>query len=580
MTSRFLTRNGETYRVLHQDGDGCWMISFDNPTERPFRAAAAEMGSFQRVPAPQDFSSEDCNLSSAAHKRLALIQPLLDQDMAAVTDHRLRLSIAKDIADKQNTTVRRILRLYYRYLATGQVAFSKKREVNANDTYDWAIKALYFSAKRLSLRATYDMMLVQKYIGSDGKLLENIPSWSSFRNYFYSRDYHKQPRKTIARSGLTNYQRNERPVFGSITDWRNAPGSYQMDATQADIYLVSRHDRSKVIGRPYIYLAVDTATQLIAGVYVGLECDESAVMLCLANAAQDKVEFCRKYGIEIDPTQWPSQGLPHEIITDKGTEFFGSRMQELCRKYGVEIQSLPPFRPDGKGLVEKSFDLIQQRYKPLLRGKGVIEPDAQERWAVDYRSQSVLTLDEFTKIVIHCVLYINSGRILTNAVTPAQKWLDSDVSLLDVPPEELFLMSLPREAAKLTRKGLRLNGLLYVPMDMEGLTLDKTYDVAFSRSDLSCVYILLDDCSFKPCRLSPHQAQYSGLSQTEADALKQNERKQRSAARKQEVAASVTSIQSIRQIVKVASASGSEKPKQDGTTISENRSSERGLLIT
>ena len=141
-------------------------------------------------------------------------------------------------------------------------------------------------------------------------------------------------------------------------------------------------------------------------------------------------------------------------------------------------------------------------------------------------------------------------------------------------------MSLPREAAKLTRKGLRLNGLLYVPMDMEGLTLDKTYDVAFSRSDLSCVYILLDDCSFKPCRLSPHQAQYSGLSQTEADALKQNERKQRSAARKQEVAASVTSIQSIRQIVKVASASGSEKPKQDGTTISENRSSERGLLIT
>ena len=185
-----------------------------------------------------------------------------------------------------------------------------------------------------------------------------------------------------------------------------------MDATQADIYLVSRHDRSKVIGRPYIYLAVDTATQLITGIYVGLECDESAVMLCLANAAQNKVEYCREYGIEIDSSQWPSRGLPHEIITDKGSEFFGSRMQELCQKYGVEIQSLPPFRPDGKGLVEKSFDLIQQRYKPLLRGKGVIEPDAQERWSVDYRSQSVLTLDEFTKIVIHCVLYINSGRNL------------------------------------------------------------------------------------------------------------------------------------------------------------------------
>ena len=297
MTSQFLSRNGEVYRVLHQDGDACWLISFDNP-ERPFCIAAEEIQNFQRVQAPQNFASEDSDLSLAAQKRLALIQPLLDQNMAAITDHQLRSAVAKDIANNQKTTVRRVLRLYYRYLATGQISFSKKRESNVNDTYDWAIKTLYFSAKRFSLRATYDMMLVQKYTDLSGKLLENVPTWSSFRNYFYSRSYHKQPRKSISRSGLTNYQRNERPVFGASSDWRGVPGSYQMDATQADIYLVSRHDRSKIIGRPYIYLAVDTATQLIAGIYVGLECDESAVMLCLANAAQDKVKFCREYDIE------------------------------------------------------------------------------------------------------------------------------------------------------------------------------------------------------------------------------------------------------------------------------------------
>lgn len=120
--------------------------------------------------------------------------------------------------------------------------------------------------------------------------------------------------------------------------------------------------------------------------------------------------------------------------------------------------------------------------------------------------------------------------------------------------------------------------MLYVPADMNVLTLDKTYDVAFSRSDLSCVYVLLDDCSFKPCFLSPHQSQYSGLSRPEASALKQHERKQRSTARKQEVSASVESIQRIRQIVRDASAAGSEKPKQDGKVINENRSRERRLL--
>lgn len=233
MTSKFLSRNGEIYRVLLENEDTCWMISFENPMERPFCIAASESSSLQRVPAPQDFVSEEQDLSYAAQQRLALIQPLLDRNMDAITDRQVRNSIAKDIATRGHTTPRRVLRLYYRYLATGQVAFSKKREVTVNETYDWAIKTLYFSAKKFSLRATYDMMLVQKYTDSAGKLLENIPSWSSFRNYFYSRNYHKQPRKTISRSGLTNYQRNERPVFGSASAWRNVPGSYQMDATQA-----------------------------------------------------------------------------------------------------------------------------------------------------------------------------------------------------------------------------------------------------------------------------------------------------------------------------------------------------------
>ena len=110
-----------------------------------------------------------------------------------------------------------------------------------------------------------------------------------------------------------------------------------MDATQADIYLVSRADRSVVVGRPYIYLAVDTATHLIAGVYVGYSCDETAVMACIAQAASDKVEYCARYGIEITPEQWPSAGMPSEIITDQGREFFGPRMSELCRGTGLKF---------------------------------------------------------------------------------------------------------------------------------------------------------------------------------------------------------------------------------------------------
>ena len=117
MTSRFLSRNGETYRVLHQNDDGCWLISFDNSTERPFRVAVAEMDSFQRVPAPQDFSAEDCNLTPAAQKRLALIQPLLDQDIsnAGIT----RLELVDTYEDKVS-----IYAMEYVYSVEGQSGYN------------------------------------------------------------------------------------------------------------------------------------------------------------------------------------------------------------------------------------------------------------------------------------------------------------------------------------------------------------------------------------------------------------------------------------------------------------------------
>ena len=354
----------------------------------------------------------DCPTTPAQATRLQMIQPLLNCE-DCISDKSLRYRMAAEAAQQHQTTTRRILHLYYRYLATGRVT-AKKRTLQvskSNHMIEQSIRRYYYGAKRLSLRAAYEMMLLEDYVGPDGQLDSDAPTWSQFRHYYYDKGYHKDPQKIIAREGLTKYQRDHRPAWGTSAGWRPQPGSYQMDATQADIYLVSRQDRSIVVGRPYIYLAVDTATHLIAGVYVGYSCDETAVMACIAQAASDKVEYCARCGIEITPEQWPSVGMPSEIITDKGREFFGPRMSELCRRYGLEVLTLPPFRPDFKGTVEKSIDLLQQRYKPLLRGKGVIEDDAQERWATDYRTQATLDLDDFARVVIHSILYLNSGRL-------------------------------------------------------------------------------------------------------------------------------------------------------------------------
>lgn len=492
--SQFVERNGELFKVLVLEGPGAWLISHDSPASPFF---VGDMDAYQHTLPP---SAQGGELSAAGQKRLELIQPLLDAGDAAVMDKQYRLNIAKDIAERYSTTHRTVLKLFYRYLATGQLLSPKARAPSTNPDFDWAIRTFYFSAKKLSLRSAYEMMLLQRYTDFEGNLAPIHPSFGSFRAYFYSRNYHKSPRKIIARDGLTHFQRNCQPAFGSASEWRKSPGSYQMDATEADIYLLSPGGEPF---RPYIYLAVDSATQLIAGAWAGVTCDESAVMRCLENACRDKVEWCEQHGVVIDPEQWPSHGLPYEVITDKGREFCGARMQELCRRYGVELIAQAPFRPDRKGLVEKAFNLLQERFKPLLRGKGVIEPDAQERWAVDYRNQATLTLEDFIQVLIHCIVYLNSGRTLSSGCTPAQLWQSSTPQLLDVDANSLYLMSLPRAAAKLTRKGLRVNGILYVPTDMDGLFLADTCSLSYDPANLSRVYLAEHD--FRPCMAAPGQ---------------------------------------------------------------------------
>jgi len=74
----------------------------------------------------------------------------------------------------------------------------------------------------------------KKQMRNNDGISDNIPSWNSFRLYYY-RHFHNNPQKEIAREGLTNYQRNIRPLHGSTMQYRKNIGCDQIDETQGDI---------------------------------------------------------------------------------------------------------------------------------------------------------------------------------------------------------------------------------------------------------------------------------------------------------------------------------------------------------
>ena len=45
----------------------------------------------------------------------------------------------------------------------------------------------------------------------------------------------------------------------------------------------------------------------------------------------------------------------------------------------------------------------------------MIESDYQERGAHDYRKDACLTLEQFEKIILHCIIYYNTKRIIKNS---------------------------------------------------------------------------------------------------------------------------------------------------------------------
>lgn len=113
--------------------------------------------------------------------------------------------------------------------------------------------------------------------------------------YFYKREYGLVERLQ-KRTSKIEYNKDKRPLIGTANSNVLGPGSrFEIDATIADIYLVSDSDRRNIVGRPVIYMVIDVFSRMVAGLYVGFESPSyAAAIQALAVAMTDKVEWCKR----------------------------------------------------------------------------------------------------------------------------------------------------------------------------------------------------------------------------------------------------------------------------------------------
>ena len=504
-------------------------------------------------------------------RRAELIAPLLVEE--CICDKSYRNRVLREIVSGNSIsrkTVLQYLWLYWVYqsknaLIPAEKSPTEKRPLSSDEkTIRWALNKFYYTPQKQSLQTAYKMMLRAKYCDAKGRLKPDYPSFWQFRYFFRQ---HRDPiSESISREGIKAYQRNHRPFTGAVSDYAGTIGTYMTDATVADIYIVSRLSR-RPIGRPVIYTMVDAYSRLITGVYVGIEGGQYALRLLLQNTFADKVSFCRQHNIEIDPQDWPSHHLPTKIMTDRGSEFVAGTLENLCESYHIEIENLPAYRPDLKGVVEKLFDLIQSAYKPLLKGKGVIESNTQERDAPDYRRQGILDLEQFTAVVLRCVLFYNAKSVQTGftripamieANTPplaASIWsfceAQDDCPVKEATDKKLLYTLLPRAEGKITQRGLEIFGLRFSNCTFKkrfvsaGLGGRETVQVAYAPECMDTVW-LYEDGTYSAFDLV--QKAYLGKSLAEIADAQQLEKVERTDWKKQELQAQLDLMSDIQAI--------------------------------
>ncbi|MGO0309674.1 Mu transposase C-terminal domain-containing protein [Endozoicomonas acroporae] len=460
------------------------------------------------------------------------------------------------------------------------------------EIFDLAIKGFFIQNQGLSLKAAKTKavgLYRSRYPQADKT---SIPTMRQFR-YFYDTNYRKNE-VIRQRTPSKIYDKDIRALTSTAAYMNIGPGGrYEIDATIADLYLVSEKDPEKIIGRPVVYVVKDVFSRMVVGLYVGLEAPSwVAAMMAMTNAFLDKVNFCREYGIEIDSSQWPSVGIPASIFADKG-ELLRRQADVLVNVFDIQLSNSRSYRGDDKGIVERHFNTIQAEFKPYVGG--IVEPvNGKKRLGRRYELDAELTLKAFTEMIIHIVINHNNQHVVKGydfaedipeelSAVPVELWnwgiKNRTGRLKPCNADFVKLNLLPSENGTVSEEGIGFKGLNYTCrealskgwFDRFKQNRPRSVEIAFDPRRTDVVYLRPDDSydNYWICELSDRSRRYQGVSfVTAAGILKQA--KQVGARAKQEEDFQAPDLQE--QIEAIAARERSKKPKKPTRKQSERLS--------
>lgn len=270
----------------------------------------------------------------------------------------------------------------------------------------------------------------------------------------------------LRRRGKREEARNRfTPIDGQIE--ASHPFSIVMiDHTPVDIIVVDEVYR-RPIGRPYLTLAIDVYSRIVAGLYLSMDPPNSAsVSLCLANAMCPKREYLATLGI---PGNWPVWGKIATVHVDNAKEFQSIALERGAQQHGIDLQWRPPATPHYGGHIERLMGTTMREVHKL---PGTTFSNPAERKGYDSEAESALTLRELETELVD--FFVNKYHLRPHkgiGVPPLKKWErgitgtddEPGVGLMPIPGDRTRLQIdfMPSDMRTVQRYGIQWDNIFY-----------------------------------------------------------------------------------------------------------------------
>ncbi|MFO0648532.1 MAG: Mu transposase C-terminal domain-containing protein [Polyangiales bacterium] len=271
-----------------------------------------------------------------------------------------------------------------------------------------------------------------------------------------------------------------------------------VDHTPLDIQLVDIEDRTRVIGRPFLTLAIDACTRMVFGYYLSLDPPSYlSVAMCLLQGVMPKDDVIKRFGLA---HPWPIHGLPETVHTDNGKDFRSKHLERFAAQYEIVMEFRPVRVPHFGGLIERAIGTVN-RYTHAL--PGTTKSSVADRGDYDAEQGALFTIEEIEEFLArrivehyHTAVHRELGK------SPLAAWNEAVAAGTFAPtlppdPTQFRIDLLPYEERTIQKDGLALFGLHYTDGVLQtwrsrsgAAAAEAKYVVKYDPRDLSRVYFV------------------------------------------------------------------------------------------